>query len=76
MKKKNWKKEIDFFTSTPIILNPKISFFIWKEGEGLFVPTERDVTQREVTQESSREQTRQSVMVGVGGSKKGNFSVT
>ena len=52
-------------------LNPEISFFIWKEGEGLFVLTERDVTQ-----EGSREQTRQSVMVGGRWVRKGNFGVT
>ena len=43
------KRERDFFTSTLTLLNPKISFFIGKEG---IVCAERDVNQK-----GSREQT-------------------
>ena len=43
------EEERDFFTSTPIFLNPKIPFFI---GKGGGVCAEHDVTQ-----EGSREQT-------------------
>ena len=45
------------------MLIKKISFFIGKAGRRVYV-------ERDVTQKGSREQTRQSVMMGVGGSKR------
>ena len=69
-KKNIWnRKEISLLLLLSF-LNPKISFFIGKVG-GRGICAERDVTQ-----EGSREQTWQSVMVGVRWVKKGNFSVT
>ena len=62
------KRERDFFTSTLTLLNPKISFFIGKEG---IVCAERDVKQK-----GSREQTWHSMMMRGRWIKKGNFSVT